>query len=73
MSTTLRFTKRRSIAPLYVAMASEGIYRISLSPNGKWNVRTPFGSRHTDSLAEGKKLAETIRFNTLRSTTKGHR
>lgn len=73
MSTTLKFEKRRSIAPLYVAFTAEGVYRISKSANGKWNVRTPFGGRHTDSLSEGKKLAETIRFNTLRATEKGHR
>lgn len=69
----LTFTKRRSIAPLYAAVTPEGHYRISLSANGKWNVRTPFGQKHVESLSEAKRVAERIRFNTLRETPKGHR
>jgi hypothetical protein len=69
----LVFEKRRSIAPLYAALAPEGIYRISLSANRKWKVRTPFGEKHVDSLSEAKRVAERIRFNTLRETPKSHR
>ena len=69
----LTFKKRNALTPMYAAIAPEGAYRIMLSRNGRWNVRTPFGQKNVESLSEAKRVAERIRFNTLRETTKGHR
>lgn len=56
----------------YTAAAPEGTYQIASAGN-VWQLRTPFGKKHVDSLQEAKRTADRIRLNTLRETTKGHR
>ena len=73
MSKSLIFRLKRSTDIAYVATEPEGVYRISMADNSMWIVKTPFGKKSVTSLAEAKRTAERIRFNSLRFTEKGHR